>query len=100
MIALAIFSDLLRNVVLSILCPGNISFDTVEKKEGRASRFKKENAISVSDTINTMMQSANKRGGEDVHFSDVHLVGSMTSLEKPYLRLTCVSRTWNFLLSP
>lgn len=35
------------------------------------------------------MESAIKRGGEEVHFSDTHLVGTMTSLEKPYLRLTC-----------
>lgn len=42
----------------------------------------------MSDTISNMMESATKRGGEDVHFSDLHLVGTMTSLEKPYLRLT------------
>lgn len=67
---------------------GNTSFDTVEKKDSRANRFKRENAITVNDTISMMMKSATKAGGEDHHFSDVHLIGTMTDLEKPYLRLT------------
>jgi len=65
----------------------NTGFDTEEKKEGRATRFKKE-LFTVSDTISSMMESANKMGGEDVHFSDTHIIGTNQSLEKPYLRLT------------
>ena len=42
--------------------------------------------INIAKIIETCFQ------GEEVHFSDTHLVGTMTSLEKPYLRLTCVSR--------
>ena len=121
----------------------NTGFDTEEKKEGRATRFKKE-LFTVSDTISSMMESANKMGvrhcwqltwnaavlpsfrrnfiggifsrksimsevraqfinryfyrndrtspqGEDVHFSDTHIIGTNQSLEKPYLRLTSVS---------
>lgn len=70
-------------------CIGDTNFDTDEKKEGRANRFKREITIASSDTVSNMMESATKRGGEDHHFSDVHLVGTMTTLEKPYLRLTC-----------
>ena len=43
-------------------CIGNITFDSAEKKEDRATRFKKENSISVSDTISCMMETATKRG--------------------------------------
>ena len=39
----------------------NTGFDTEEKKEGRATRFKKE-LFTVSDTISSMMESANKMG--------------------------------------
>ena len=38
--------------------------------------------------------------GEDLHFSDTHLVGTMTSLEKPYLRLTCVSFPFGVYIFP
>ena len=77
-------------------------FSTSERLQKRAARFsggldmgppRKKKPLNITKTISNtkLLNNSFTIDGDDIDWSSIHIVGTSTTLEKNYLRLTAVS---------